>query len=173
LVRHATRRFHRKLGRARKSIQKKFPVNIQTTSVNRRCQILYEEKWQNIAFVYTTVEYKKNSAENVSDEQAVDAFTFGLHRSDLVEELGRRKPRTVSKLIEIANRFADGEGAYHSKRARSPKYDRSRKQRNQRCRSRNMDGRTMRNQVAAGYEGKDREEDVQKNDEYHKKDNYR
>jgi hypothetical protein len=31
----------------------------------------------------------------------------------------------------------------------------------------------MRNQVAAGYEGKDREEDVQKNDEYHKKDNYR
>jgi hypothetical protein len=29
LVNHATRRFHRKLGRARKSIHKKFLVNIQ------------------------------------------------------------------------------------------------------------------------------------------------
>jgi hypothetical protein len=38
----------------------------------------------------------KNSVEDVSDERAVDAFLAGLHRLDLVEELGRTKPRTVS-----------------------------------------------------------------------------
>jgi hypothetical protein len=37
-----------------------------------------------------------------------------------MEELGRTKPKMVSKLIEIASRFADGEDAYNNKRARSP-----------------------------------------------------
>jgi hypothetical protein len=39
---------------------------------------------------------------------------------DLIDEMGRIKPSTVSELMEIANRFADGEDAYHNKRARSP-----------------------------------------------------
>jgi hypothetical protein len=117
------------------------------------------------------VEYKKNSTEDVSDERAVDAFASGLRCLDLVEELGRTKPKMVSELMEIANRFADGEDAYHSKRARSPEYDRSSRLCNQRCRSRNKDGHTMRNYVAAGYERRDGERD--ENEEYHKKDNYR
>jgi hypothetical protein len=29
-----------------------------------------------------------------------------------MEEVGRTKPRMVSKLMEVANRFADGEDAY-------------------------------------------------------------
>jgi hypothetical protein len=58
----------------------------------------------------------KNPAENIYDERAIDGFAFGLCRSDLVEELGRIKPRTVSELIEVANRFVDGEDAYHNKR---------------------------------------------------------
>jgi hypothetical protein len=53
----------------------------------------------------------KNSAEDVFDERAVDAFASGLRRSDLVEELGRTKPKMVSELMEVANRFADGEDA--------------------------------------------------------------
>jgi uncharacterized protein YPO0396 len=113
----------------------------------------------------------KNSTEDVSDDRAVDAFASGLRRSDLVEELGRTKPKTVSELMEIANRFADGVDAYHSKRARSPEYDRSSRQHNQRRRSRNKDDHTMCNQVAAGYERRDGERD--ENEEYHKKDNYR
>jgi hypothetical protein len=72
--------------------------------------------------------------------------------------------------MEIANIFVDGEDAYLSKRARLPEYDRSTGQRNQRHRSRNKDGRTMRNQVAAGYERRDGEGD--ENEEHHKKDNY-
>jgi hypothetical protein len=50
----------------------------------------------------------KNSAEDVSDERAVDAFSAGLCRSDLVEELGRTRPRMVSELMEVAKKFADG-----------------------------------------------------------------
>jgi hypothetical protein len=66
LVKHATRRFHQKLGQARKSIHKKLLVNVQTTSVNRRSQILYAEKWRNVAFIYTTVEYNKNTQQKMS-----------------------------------------------------------------------------------------------------------
>jgi hypothetical protein len=36
----------------------------------------------------------------------------------------RTKPRTVSELMDVANRFPDGEDAYHNKRARSPEDDR-------------------------------------------------
>jgi hypothetical protein len=42
----------------------------------------------------------KNSAEDVSDERAIDAFTAGLRRSDLVEEIGRARPTTVAELME-------------------------------------------------------------------------
>jgi hypothetical protein len=79
---------------------------------------------------------------------AVDAFSAGLRHSDLVEELGRTRPKTVSELIEIASRFVDGEDAYNNKRVRSPEVDRASRQI---CRSRNKDGRIRRNQVAAGY----------------------
>jgi hypothetical protein len=71
-----------------------------------------------------------------------------------MEELGRTRPKTVSKLIEIASRFPDGEDAYNNKRARSPEVDRANKQRR---RSRNKDGHIKRNQVAAGYERGDEE----------------
>jgi hypothetical protein len=71
----------------------------------------------------------KNSAEDDSDERAIDAFSAGLRRSDLIEEIGRIKPRTVSKLMEVANRFTDGEDAYNNKRGRSPKVDKTSRQR--------------------------------------------
>jgi uncharacterized protein YPO0396 len=71
----------------------------------------------------------KNSAEDVSDKRAVDAFSAGLRRSDLVEELGRTKPKTVSELMEVANRFAEGEDAYNNKRGRSPEVDKVSRQR--------------------------------------------
>jgi hypothetical protein len=58
----------------------------------------------------------KNSAEDVSDEKAIYAFSAGLRHSDLIEEVGRTRPRTVSELIEVANRFADGKDAYNNKR---------------------------------------------------------
>jgi hypothetical protein len=66
-----------------------------------------------------------------------------------MEELERTKPKTVSELIEIASRFADGEDAYNNKREHSLEGDEASRQR---CRSHNKDGRIRRNQVAAGYE---------------------
>jgi hypothetical protein len=79
---------------------------------------MHTEEGRNSTFVHTKVEYnKKNSAKDVSDERAVDDFSASLRRSDLVEELGRIKPRTVSELMKVANRFTDGEDAYNNKRA--------------------------------------------------------
>jgi hypothetical protein len=56
--------------------------------------------------------------------------------------------------MEIANKFADGEDAYNNKRTRSPEVDRASRQRR---RSRNKDSRTRRNQIAAGYERRNKE----------------
>jgi hypothetical protein len=84
----------------------------------------------------------KNSAEDVSDERAIDAFLSGLHCADLVEEIGRTRSRTVSKLMETADRFADGEDAYNNKRGRSPKVDKTSRQRQ---RYRNGDNHGRRN----------------------------
>jgi hypothetical protein len=71
-----------------------------------------------------------------------------------VEEIGRTKPRTVSELMDIANRFADGEDAYNNKRGRSPKVNRASRQRR---RYHNEDSHARQNQVAAGYERRDEE----------------
>jgi hypothetical protein len=48
----------------------------------------------------------KNSAIKVSDERAIDTFIVGLRQGDLVEEMGRIKPKTVSDLMDVANKFA-------------------------------------------------------------------
>jgi hypothetical protein len=57
----------------------------------------------------------KNSAVKVSDERAIDAFTLGLQQGDLIEEMGRIKTKIVSDLMDIANRFADGEDVCNNK----------------------------------------------------------
>jgi hypothetical protein len=108
----------------------------------------------------------KNSAEDISDERAIDAFSAGLRRSDLVEEVGRTKPRIVSELMEVANRFADGEDAYNNKRGRSPEVDRASKQRQ---RYRNGEGQARQNQIAAGYDK--RNEEGYENKEFQTRDN--
>jgi hypothetical protein len=93
----------------------------------------------------------KNSAVEVSDKRAIDAFTLGLRRGDLVEEMGRIKPKTVSDLMDIANRFADGEDTCNKKQTRSPEDDRGNRYGGQRRRSRNYDNHGSHSQVAAGY----------------------
>jgi hypothetical protein len=84
----------------------------------------------------------KNSAKDVSDKRAIDAFPSGLRRSDLVEEIGRTRLRTVSELMEVANRLADGEDAYNNKRGCLPEVDRASRQRQ---RYRNGDSHARRN----------------------------
>ena len=74
----------------------------------------------------------KNSAENISDERAIDAFVASIRRKDLIEDLGRTNLKTISALMEIANRWADGEDAIQNKRHRSPEDDRNRNNQNRR-----------------------------------------
>jgi hypothetical protein len=93
----------------------------------------------------------ENSAVKVSDESAIDAFMLGLQRGDLVEEMGRIKPKIVSDLMDIVNKFADGEDACDNKRTRSPEYDRGNRYGGQRRRSRNYDNYGSHSQVAVGY----------------------
>jgi hypothetical protein len=71
----------------------------------------------------------KNLGEDLFDERAIDTFLSGLRCLDLVEEIGRTRPRTLSELMEIANRFVDGEDAYNNKRGRSPEVDKTSRQR--------------------------------------------
>jgi hypothetical protein len=66
LVKHLTQRFDRELGRTRKLIQKKFSFNIQTTSIDRRSQILYAEKGQDPTFIYIVMEYNKKTPQKTS-----------------------------------------------------------------------------------------------------------
>jgi hypothetical protein len=54
-------------------------------------------------------------AVEVLDERAIDAFIVGLQRGDLVKEMGRIKPKIVSDLMDVVNRFADGEDACNNK----------------------------------------------------------
>jgi hypothetical protein len=66
----------------------------------------YNELLRSYIQCWSTV---KNSAEDVSDEMAVDASVPGLHCPQFSEEMGRLKPRRVLELMDIANKFVDGE----------------------------------------------------------------
>jgi hypothetical protein len=74
--------------------------------------------------------------------------------------MGWIKPKTVAELMDIVNKFADGEDACHNKRTRSPEDDRGNMYSNQRRRSRNYDNYASHSQVAAGY----RESNYQRED---------
>jgi hypothetical protein len=65
--------------------------------------------------------------------------------------MSRIKPKTVSDLMDIANRFADGEDVCNNKRTRSPEDERGNRYGGQRRRSRNYDNYGSHSQVAAGY----------------------
>jgi hypothetical protein len=84
--------------------------------------------------------------------------------------MGRTKPRTVSELREIANKFTNGEDAYHNKRARSPERDSPNRYNNEKHRSGNDGGHNPRNQVAAGYKRSREEGGERRNSGYRRRD---
>src|SRR3954469_20470952 len=89
------------------------------------------------------------------------AFRDGVKRQDFKEELGRVKPKTLDHLMDIANRWADGEDSVH--RAQSEEEDdyvRQRERRKKR-RPRVYDDRDGPDKVAAGYA--DRRNDANRN----------
>jgi hypothetical protein len=139
----------------------KLPASIEEVKacIQQRGETLraYIQRWSII----------KNLAVEVSDKRAIDAFIVGLRRGDLVEEMGRIKPKTVSDLMDIANRFADGEDACNNKRTRSPEDDRGNRYGGQRRRSRNYDNYGSHNQVAVGYKDNSYQGNDHKSSGYH------
>jgi hypothetical protein len=115
----------------------------------------------------TTFVHRKNSAEDVSGERAIDALIQGLRRADFIEEMGRIKLKTMAELMDVETRFADREDAYQNKKTRSPEDDRSNRYNNQRRRSRNYDNYGPHSQVAAGYKENNYQSDDHRNNRYH------
>jgi hypothetical protein len=105
----------------------------------------------------------KNSAKNVSDERAIDAFSNGLRRKDFIEEFGWANPKTIAQLMDISNRWADGEDAFHNKQARSPEEDRYRRSHDRRRRFNEYAGQS---QVEAGFAHNDNRKDEYRSGEY-------
>jgi hypothetical protein len=138
----------------------KWPASIEEVKacVQQRNETLrsYIERWSII----------KNSAVEVSDERAIDTFMLRLRRGDLVEEMGRIKPKIVSDLMDIANRFADGEDACNNKQTRSPEDDKGNRYGGQRRRSCNYDNYGSHSQVATGYKDNNYQGDDHRNSGY-------
>ena len=64
-----------------------------------------------------------NTAEDFSVDREIDAFSDSIRRESYIEELGRKKPKTITKLMEIANSWADGEDHVRKPRPRSDDED--------------------------------------------------
>jgi hypothetical protein len=148
LVKYSTQRIHRKLGELESQFARNFRSTYKRPASLEEVKACMQRKGETLRSYIQHWSIIKNSAEDVSDERAIDIFIARLHRSDLVEEIGRKRPTTVAELMEQANKFTDGEDAYNNKRERSPEVDRVSRQR-RRHRSRDKQGR--RNQVATGY----------------------
>ncbi|KAK1612083.1 hypothetical protein QYE76_035756 [Lolium multiflorum] len=134
----------------------KRPVGIEEL---RNCRQKQKESMRSYIGRFTKL---LNAAEDVSVDRAIDAFSDGVQRESYIEELGRKKPKTITKLMEIANSWADGEDNVRKPRQRSddedddqPKHDSGgRRDRHKRRKNRNYDDNNL---VAAGYS--DRQDD--------------
>ncbi|KAK1683082.1 hypothetical protein QYE76_043930 [Lolium multiflorum] len=109
----------------------------------RNCQQKQEESMRSYIGRFTKL---LNAAEDVSVDRAIDAFSDGVRRESYIEELGRKKAKTITKLMEIANSWADGEDNVRRPRRSDdedddqPKHDLgSRRDRHKRRKNRNYD----------------------------------
>jgi hypothetical protein len=98
LVKQATRWFHRKLGELEDQFTRNFRSTYTRSTSIEEVKSCIQKSGKMLRSYIQRWSIIKNSAENVSDERAIDVFAFGLRCSDIVEELGRIRPRTVSEL---------------------------------------------------------------------------
>jgi hypothetical protein len=81
--------------------------------------------------------------------------------------MGKIKPKTVSDLMDVANRFTDGEDACNNKHTQSSEDDRGNRYGVQRRRFRNYDNYGSHSQVAAGYKDNSYQGNDRKSSGYH------
>jgi hypothetical protein len=101
-----------------------------------------------------------NAAEDVSVDRAIDAFSDGIRRESYVKELDRKKSKTITKLMELANSWADGEDHVQKPSPRNddeeddrkhPNDSSSRRDRRKKRRDRGNERFSDTNIVEAGY----------------------
>jgi hypothetical protein len=80
--------------------------------------------------------------------------------------MGQIKPRTVSELMDIENRFPGGKDACNNKRTRSLEDDMGNRYNSQRRRSRNYKNYGSHSQVATGYKDNTYQGDDRRNSGY-------
>jgi hypothetical protein len=95
----------------------KRPVGIEEL---RHCQQKPKESMRSYIGRFTKL---LNAAKDVSVNRAIDAFSDGIRRETYIEELGCKKAETITKLMEIANSWADGEDNVRRPRPRSDDED--------------------------------------------------
>jgi hypothetical protein len=88
MVRQTRKGNNRELGQTRQAIHRQFQINIQKASINGGAQSMHAKYGETIRSYIQRWSIIKNSAEDVSDKRAINAFTQGLHRTDFVEEMG-------------------------------------------------------------------------------------
>ncbi|KAK1628505.1 hypothetical protein QYE76_002820 [Lolium multiflorum] len=93
------------------------PVGIEEL---RHCQQKQKESMRAYIGRFTKL---LNAAKDVSVNIGIDTFSDGIRRETYIEELGCKKPKTITKLMEIANSWADGEDNVRKPRQRSDDED--------------------------------------------------
>ncbi|XP_071681806.1 uncharacterized protein [Lolium perenne] len=88
-----------------KNFQETYKRHVEIDEL-RHCQQKPKESMRTYIGMFTKL---LNAAEDVSVDRAIDAFSDGIRRESYIEELGRKKLKTITKLMEIANSWADGE----------------------------------------------------------------
>jgi hypothetical protein len=100
MVEQIRKRKNRKLGRAHKQFTSNFKLTYKRPASIEEVKAYVQQHNETLRSYIQRWSIIKNSAVKVSDERAIDGFTLGLRRGDLVEEMGRIKPKAVSDLMD-------------------------------------------------------------------------
>jgi hypothetical protein len=100
LVEYPTQRIHQKLGELESQFARNFRSTYKRPASLEEVKACVQRKGETLRSYIQRWSIIKNSVDDVSDERAIDAFTAGIHRSDLVEEIERTGPTTVAELME-------------------------------------------------------------------------
>jgi hypothetical protein len=114
MVRQFRQGDNRKLGQTRETVYKQLQFTYKQPASMEEVKACTQKHNESLRSYVQRWSIIKNSAVDVSDKRALDAFTVGLWRANLVKEMIRIKPKKVAELMNVANRFADcGDPAYH------------------------------------------------------------
>jgi hypothetical protein len=99
LVERFTKGLHQIMGGLGRCFRQKNLGDLQEACRNRelhQCQQKQTESMRAYIGMFTKL---LNAVEDISVDRAIDAFSDGIRRGSYIEELGRKKPKTITKLM--------------------------------------------------------------------------